>query len=366
MNRTMTIAGVVIACAAGAAWAQTPLPLTNPSFEVQNLFSSSQPEGWHNLSNPQEARYLKSGTPTPRTGTRSVFLTAPARTAAGQFRGWTTDTVNDTLPTFPFYDPVYDYNAGDIVVTGYYLVPASSPITEIGENIGIKLNVKLGNQDYATQDMGVNVGGPDINIARLLNANGGPGHTNGQWVAYTVTWPKSDIDSQFAQYSGVYYNLPPYPDHCKITIGRFIDFPNIPTTITKSGTIYWDDIGYAQTGSTTGCPADYNGDTFLNLDDLGDFITDFYTLPAIPGGAQVNAPTYSDANVGFGTACPNAADAPAPYAVNAYRQNGYRVGYSSDGSNACPLDPSQPFPNLDNLNDYITFYYSSFGTEACS
>ena len=110
------------------------------------------------------------------------------------------------------------------------------------------------------------------------------------------------------------------------------------------------------------CAADYNRDSFLNLDDLGDFITDFYTVPAIPGGLQPNAPTYSDvATVGYGTACQFAADAPAPYQTNAYRANGYRVGYSSDGSNSCPFDPSQPFPNLDNLNDYITFYYGTFG-----
>jgi hypothetical protein len=114
------------------------------------------------------------------------------------------------------------------------------------------------------------------------------------------------------------------------------------------------------------CNADYNRDGFLNLDDLGDFITDFYTDPAIPGGLQPNAPTYSDnALIGYGIGCTFAGPAPAPYDSEAYKQFGFRVGYSSDGSNSCPLDPSQLFPNLDNLNDYITFYYSSFGTPIC-
>jgi hypothetical protein len=114
------------------------------------------------------------------------------------------------------------------------------------------------------------------------------------------------------------------------------------------------------TPATPSCPADYNRDTFLTLDDLGDFITDFYMVPAIPGGLQPSAPTYPDvANVGYGVPCEFAGDAPSPYAVDAYRVNGYRVGYSGDGSNACPLDAEQPFPNLDNLNDYITFYYAS-------
>ena len=109
-----------------------------------------------------------------------------------------------------------------------------------------------------------------------------------------------------------------------------------------------------------GCPADYNRDTFLNLDDLGDFITDFYTAPAIPGGVQPSAPSYADQDLGFGAACPAAGNAPAPYASNAYRVSGFRVGFSPDGSNSCPFDPAQPFPNLDNLNDFITAYYAAF------
>jgi hypothetical protein len=119
------------------------------------------------------------------------------------------------------------------------------------------------------------------------------------------------------------------------------------------------------------CNADYNRDTFLNLDDLGDFITDYYTCPPIPGGAQANAPTYAGQAVGYGQVCPDAPDAPAPYAVNAYRANGFRVGYSSDGSNSCPLGAFNAnecppfFPNLDNLGDYITFYYASIGTPGC-
>jgi hypothetical protein len=105
------------------------------------------------------------------------------------------------------------------------------------------------------------------------------------------------------------------------------------------------------------CPGDYNRDGILNLDDLGDFITDFYTEPAIPGGLQVDAPTYPGVLVGFTIGCPQAGDAPLPYLFDAYRQAGFRVAYSPDGSNACPLSPEQTFPNLDNLSDFITAYY---------
>jgi hypothetical protein len=106
------------------------------------------------------------------------------------------------------------------------------------------------------------------------------------------------------------------------------------------------------------CEVDYNRDGFLNLDDLSDFITDFYTIPQIPGGLQVDAPTYADRAVGFGgSPCPAAGDAPLPYAVDAYRTSGFRTGYSSDGSLVCPESPEQNFPSLDNLSDYITAYY---------
>jgi hypothetical protein len=108
------------------------------------------------------------------------------------------------------------------------------------------------------------------------------------------------------------------------------------------------------------CTLDYNADTFLNLDDLGDFITDFYADPPIPGRRQPAAPTMPDQLVGFGTPCRFAGDAASPYAAGAYRASGFRVGFSPDASNDCPLDPLQSFPNLDNLNDYITAYYATF------
>jgi hypothetical protein len=102
------------------------------------------------------------------------------------------------------------------------------------------------------------------------------------------------------------------------------------------------------------CATDYNKDFVRNLDDLGDYITDFYTTPAIPGGVQPAAPTIAGVSVGFGVPCPDAPDAPAPYSPDAYRTAGYRVGYSSDGSNRCP--PTGP--NLDNLGDFITAFYA--------
>jgi serralysin len=110
------------------------------------------------------------------------------------------------------------------------------------------------------------------------------------------------------------------------------------------------------------CLQDYNADQVINLEDLSDFVTDFYAVPTIPGGLQPSALTFPDRPVGYGIPCPAAADASSPFAVDAHRSFGYRVGFSSDGSNDCPVDAFSPFPNLDNLSDYVTAYYNaSFG-----
>lgn len=113
------------------------------------------------------------------------------------------------------------------------------------------------------------------------------------------------------------------------------------------------------------CALDYNRDPILNLDDISDFITDFYMNPAIPGGVQAAAPTFADGVVGFGQACPSADDAPLPYATDAYRRYGYRVGYSADGSIACPASAGENFPSLDNLAEYITAYYQAVTGGGC-
>ncbi len=79
------------------------------------------------------------------------------------------------------------------------------------------------------------------------------------------------------------------------------------------------------------CVLDYNQDTVLNPDDLGDFITDYFTSPPIPGPG------------GYAIACP---DNDPPH------DQGYRAAYVPDGSGQC----NEPFP--DNLGDYITAYFA--------
>ncbi|MFN0010313.1 MAG: hypothetical protein ACKVS8_01585 [Phycisphaerales bacterium] len=79
------------------------------------------------------------------------------------------------------------------------------------------------------------------------------------------------------------------------------------------------------------CVVEYNGDGVLNPDDIGDFITDYFTDPPIAGPG------------GYAIAC--AGNAP-PYAA------GYKAAFTVDGSGQC----NEPFP--DNLGDYITAYFA--------
>ncbi len=81
-----------------------------------------------------------------------------------------------------------------------------------------------------------------------------------------------------------------------------------------------------------GCVLDYNVDGVLNPDDLGDFITDYYTFPHVAGPG------------GYAIPCPGNE---APYTA------GYKAAFTADGAGQC----NEPFP--DNLGDYITAYYGA-------
>jgi hypothetical protein len=112
-------------------------------------------------------------------------------------------------------------------------------------------------------------------------------------------------------------------------------------------------IVYGTVGES--CSLDYNRDGGTNLDDLGDFLTDFDFAPPIPGGLQPGAPTYTDRVVGYGVPCPEASGASPPYALDAYRQFGYRVAFSLPGTDPCPVSG----PNTDHVNDFITAFWGA-------
>ena len=84
------------------------------------------------------------------------------------------------------------------------------------------------------------------------------------------------------------------------------------------------------------CALDYNEDGSLNSDDIGDFITDYFTEPPIsgPGGYAVMCPANE-----------------MPYC------DGYKAAYTLDESGQCYQ------PNSDNLGDYITNYFNAVGCD---
>ncbi len=83
-------------------------------------------------------------------------------------------------------------------------------------------------------------------------------------------------------------------------------------------------------GGSLPCPLDYTPDGVVNPDDLGDFITDYFTAPPLPGPD------------GFAIACPGN---DPPYDL------GFKAAYNSSGDGQC----GEPFP--DNLGDFITDYF---------
>jgi hypothetical protein len=298
--------GVALALTA-AAGAQTPGPLTNPSFENTNLFNSVEPEGWHNISNPFGARHRANNdgllpAVTARTGNRCIELRAQRNqnnANNGGFIGFTTDTVNFFDPNFSFYDPFFDIaDTRDVRVSGYYMIPADQPI--VGDAACIKLDIKLFNQNVATREHFAPDGTDPLAIQ---------GHTNGEWRYYEITWSYADI---LAQYQG---NIAPNgcqcvpasppPNHIKITPSRFG-----PDGTDTSGTIFWDDLNYERvTAGPALCPADFDGNGIVNPDDLSDFITAYFTVPPEPstdfdGNGIINPDDLSDFITAYFTPCP--------------------------------------------------------------
>ena len=65
----------------------------------------------------------------------------------------------------------------------------------------------------------------------------------------------------------------PLPNHCKLTIGRFVG-DGSPT----SGIVYWDDITYTQLPPAAACEPDVNQDGVADQGDVD------YLINVIAGG----------------------------------------------------------------------------------
>ena len=265
MKITQLAAFGILATLCGQALAQTPLPITNGSFENDDpIFGGLL--GYNQLS-PSEVRELNDGgspTAVTRTGNRSMGFPAPG---LNQFLGVTTDTINIYIPTRPFYDPEFNWYGGNIRVKVWYNIPTGQDVTSGFGNI--KVNVKQFNQDYATKE--------EFSLQ---------GSTNGQWQLAEFVWNKKDIKNEvwflategcggtgcFVPNGTPPYGLPPYPARMKITLGRWGgENAGGPGT----GYIFNDDVEVTQDPS---CPADFNGDGFVDDSDFVDFAGSYNNL----------------------------------------------------------------------------------------
>ncbi len=255
IGHLLGLGALAILC--GQAMAQTPLPITNGSFENDDpVFGGLL--GYNVLPGSDVS------TEFARTGDRSVFLGPPALNA---FIGITTDTVNIYLPTRPYYDPTINWYGGNVRVSMWYLIPADHAV--VGGGGGIRLDVKLFNQNYGTQD-----GLWDIQ-----------GDTGGSWVKYEVVWNKADIKQKvwinatenceggcFVNNGPPPYGVPPYPSRVKVTPGRWGGESGGGA---GTNAIYIDDLSVVQDPS---CPADYNGDNVVDDTDFTLFIGPYDNL----------------------------------------------------------------------------------------
>lgn len=244
----------VLAC---QALAQTPMPITNGSFEQDDpIFGGLL--GYNVLPGSSVS------TDQHRTGARSVAM---GQTPLNNFVGITTDTVNFLDPNFPYYDVNIDWTGGNIRATMWYLIPADAPVQ--GGGGGIKLDIKLFNQNYASLD-----GRWDIQ-----------GNTGGAWVKYEVVWNKADIKQKvwinatencdggcFVNNGPPPYGVPPYPSRVKVTPGRWGGESGGGA---GTNTIYIDDLSLTQDHS---CPADYNGDDVVDDADFTIFVPSYNNL----------------------------------------------------------------------------------------
>jgi len=243
MNRTSTMVGALcLSVLAGGVLADAPNnTLTNPSFENADPFFPSDPEGWgtFNVGAPGW------NTDYARTGVRSIAL---APSTNGAFTGWTTNLFDENGD---LYDPPYVYQGGDLLVSGWYLIPDEAPLAPGGEG---------GPLDLVTIKLEFRRVPPNFSVYQSFELPGiGVSTTGGQWVYYEQIFDDADLG-----------DFPDKPGSVTILPFRF------DTGSGQQGVIYWDDLCVYQITNTCVCDLDASGT--LNLDDINLFAQAFVAM----------------------------------------------------------------------------------------
>lgn len=119
-----------------------------------------------------------------------------------------------------------------------------------------------------------------------------------------------------------------YIENANVNYLTTVGGPGVPSDVAAATVFIGDPVFF----TVILCYLDYNQDGVVNGDDLGDYITDYFTDPPVPGPG------------GYAGPCP---DNDYPYDA------GYVVAFTLDGSVQCVA------PFSDNLGDYITAYFSN-------
>jgi len=234
--------------------------------------------------NPSRRRFVGDVLTPPvlvRSGTASMET---PHSAAFNFAGFDTDAFDSSPTVLAFYNPVYNYGCGPAPATWsvWVNVPASNPFKF--KRAGQKWEFKRANTSvYEVFELFPI--GPEI--------NNNTGHTNGQWQQLTYTLTQADFDWKFNFYNdgpeqdglGTPWPTPPIMADLVHAV-----FGTVPPGETETGTIFWDDITYAQPGFAAGDPVEFWDDLFVQGVAKVDATIPEPSIPVFLNGTRLGYP----------------------------------------------------------------------------
>ncbi|MBC7834816.1 MAG: hypothetical protein H7Y88_06920 [Phycisphaerales bacterium] len=257
MNRTVLAAlvGVIGIGAMGSESHGQSNLLYNPGFEELGGSPGGQgPRGWRFFDGA--SRYRRDGDGLgpffAHEGLASVEIRGNA--------GFATEGVHNDVfnpQTLEYFWADYTWEGGDVTFTGWYLIPADSPIlgdANGGANAGIKLEFKR----------------PNLSVFEAYENRPIFGHTSGEWVQFSFTVTQANLNV-------VCENGPQHcDDPADLPIGVVVIPLLFPANV-ETGVIFWDDLVLTQGGIPEECPADFNGDTLITSADITSFLSAWFS-----------------------------------------------------------------------------------------
>lgn len=217
MKRILPLAALALLASTRGAEAQLAAVL-NPSFD-EGRTDPTVVRFWR-MFNGAKRRFIGDGILpvgiSPHTGAGCVELPP-----GDVFSGLDTNIFNGT--TGLYNDPAYSFGCGPMTFSAWYLVPTNKPL--LTQSAGLKLEFRRPNTSIyeAFENLTIN----------------GPAFADGQWHKLSMTITQADFDYIFNYYNaGVAYPEP--PNSVSLLPFRF------GNDALDQGTIYWDDVEYAQ------------------------------------------------------------------------------------------------------------------------